>query len=76
VPLVEPEPIKTAISEKGRACAADMEERLGTDAVEHVLPAGRPKLRCLVDAPSKVVGALTRALPDKALGRVMRAMDP
>lgn len=107
VSVVEPGPIKTAIWEKGRAYAAEMESRLGpeameqyrpqvdaavkgidtnerigapasktSDAIEHALLSPRPKHRYLVGAPAKVVGPLTRILPDKALGRVMRLMGP
>ncbi len=60
----------------------DTNERIGasvsktSDAIEHALFSPRPKHRYLVGAPAKVVGPLTRFLPDKALGRVMRAMGP
>jgi NAD(P)-dependent dehydrogenase (short-subunit alcohol dehydrogenase family) len=107
VSVVEPGPVKTKIWEKGRAYAAEIEERLGPEAtaryreqidgavkgidtnerigvspsktskaIEHALFASRPKHRYLVGAPAKVVGPLTRVLPDKALSRVMRAMGP
>ncbi len=107
VSVVEPGPIKTPIWEKGRRYAADMEERLGaeaveqyralidaaikgvdtneriaappsktSDAIEHALFASRPKHRYLVGAPAKIVGPLTRLLPDKALGLVIRMMGP
>lgn len=60
----------------------DTNERIGapvsktSDAIEHALLASRPKHRYLVGAPAKVVGPMTRLLPDKALGRVMRLMGP
>ena len=107
VSVVEPGPIKTPIWDKGRSYAAEMEERLGpeamdryrdqieaavkgidtnerigaptsrtSDAIEHALLAPRPKHRYLVGAPARVVGPLTRFLPDKALGRVMRLLGP
>ncbi len=107
VSVVEPGPIKTPIWEKGRAYAAEMEERLGpeatqqyraqieaavkgidtnerigaapsktSDAIEHALFAARPKHRYLVGAPAKAVGVLTRVLPDKALGVLIRLMGP
>lgn len=107
VSVIEPGPIKTSIWEKGRSYAADMEARLGadameqyrdqveaavkgidtnerigaspsktSDAIEHALLAARPKHRYLVGTPAKLAGPLTRLLPDKALGRLMRAMGP
>ncbi len=60
----------------------DTNERIGaptsktSDAIEHALFADRPKHRYLVGAPAKAAGPLTRLLPDKALGMVMRAMGP
>ncbi len=107
VSVVEPGPIKTAIWAKGRAYAAEMETRLGpeamdqyreqiegavkgidnnerigastaktSDAIEHALFASRPKHRYLVGTPAKLAGPLTRLLPDKALGALMRLMGP
>ncbi len=107
VSVVEPGPIKTAIWEKGRTYAAEMEERLGpeamtqyrdqiegamkgidnnerigaptsktSDAIEHALFAARPNHRYLVGTPAKLAGPLTRLLPDKALGALMRKMGP
>lgn len=60
----------------------DTNERIGvspsktSDAIEHALFAQRPRHRYLVGAPAKAAGVLTRALPDKALGRLMRLLGP
>lgn len=107
VSVVEPGPVKTPIWEKGRAYAAELEARLGpeamaqygeqveaakkgvdanerigvpaakvTDAIVHALFDPRPKHRYLVGTPARIAGPLTRFLPDKALGRLMRVMGP
>ena len=60
----------------------DTNERIGappsktSDAIEHALFAARPKHRYLVGLPAKLVGPLTRLLPDKALGGLIRVMGP
>ncbi|WP_436792580.1 SDR family oxidoreductase [Actinospongicola halichondriae] len=67
---------------EGAVKGIDNNERIGastsktSDAIEHALFASRPKHRYLVGTPAKLAGPLTRLLPDKALGALMRLMGP